>query len=32
VSGKVGAAERLGLKPTTLEWRMKRLAITCKTH
>lgn len=32
VSGKAGAAERLGLKPTTLESRMKRLAITRKTH
>ena len=30
VSGKAGAAERLGLKPTTLESRMKRLAITRK--
>jgi transcriptional regulator with GAF, ATPase, and Fis domain len=31
VSGKSGAAERLGLKPTTLESRMKRLAINRKT-
>ncbi|CAB3790020.1 Anaerobic nitric oxide reductase transcription regulator NorR [Pararobbsia alpina] len=30
VSGKAGAAERLGLRPTTLESRMKRLAITRK--
>ncbi|EEA04580.1 PAS modulated sigma54 specific transcriptional regulator, Fis family [Burkholderia sp. H160] len=30
VSGKAGAAERLGLPPTTLESRMKRLAITRK--
>jgi PAS domain S-box len=28
VSGKGGAAELLGLKPTTLEWRMKKLSIT----
>ncbi len=28
VSGKAGAAELLGLKPTTLESRMKRLGIT----
>ena len=27
VSGKNGAAERLGLKPTTLEYRMKKLGI-----
>ncbi len=30
VSGKAGAAERLGLRPTTLESRMKRLAIKRK--
>jgi transcriptional regulator with GAF, ATPase, and Fis domain len=30
VSGKSGAAERLGVKPTTLESRMKRLAINRK--
>jgi len=30
VSGKAGAAERLGLRPTTLESRMKRLAINRK--
>jgi formate hydrogenlyase transcriptional activator len=30
VSGKAGAAERLGVKPTTLESRMKRLGITRK--
>jgi transcriptional regulator with GAF, ATPase, and Fis domain len=27
VSGKQGAAERLKLKPTTLEYRMKKLSI-----
>jgi transcriptional regulator with GAF, ATPase, and Fis domain len=31
VSGKAGAAERLGVKPTTLESRMKRLAIVRKS-
>jgi PAS domain S-box-containing protein len=31
VSGKAGAAERLGMKPTTLESRMKRLAIVRKS-
>jgi formate hydrogenlyase transcriptional activator len=30
VSGKGGAAEILGIKPTTLEWRMKKLGITRK--
>ena len=30
VSGKYGAAELLGLKPTTLEARMKKLGITRK--
>jgi len=28
VSGTGGAAERLGLKPSTLEFRMKKLGIT----
>ena len=32
VSGKAGAAELLGLKPTTLESRMKRLGITRPTQ
>ncbi len=31
VSGKFGAAEMLGLKPTTLESRMKKLGITRNT-
>ena len=31
VSGGKGAAERLGLKPTTLEARMKKLGISRKT-
>ncbi|MGH8578249.1 MAG: helix-turn-helix domain-containing protein [Gammaproteobacteria bacterium] len=30
VSGKGGAADILGIKPTTLEWRMKKLGITGK--
>ncbi|MGH8512276.1 MAG: helix-turn-helix domain-containing protein [Gammaproteobacteria bacterium] len=30
VSGKGGAAEILGVKPTTLEWRMKKLGIMRK--
>jgi transcriptional regulator of acetoin/glycerol metabolism len=27
IRGEGGAAERLGIKPTTLEWRLKKLGI-----